>query len=118
MLLTIRKIKQSDRHITRESGFLRKVDPGDLILADQGFTIKEDLLFRGATLTIPPASSGQEQMSQENVMATKKIANTRIHVERAIGRMKNFSILTSTLPLNMLPVIDDILTVSAALCNF
>ena len=44
-------------------------------MADRGFTIKEDLMVRGATLEIPPPSSGLEQMSKDKVIVTKKIAN-------------------------------------------
>ena len=48
---------------------------------------------------------------------TKKIANARIHVERAIGRMKNFAILKTVLPITLLPVADDIIVVCACICN-
>ena len=41
-------------------------------MADRGFTIKEDLMVRGATLEIPPPSSGLEQMSKDKVIVTKK----------------------------------------------
>lgn len=110
--------RASDQHITRQSGFLNKLEPGDLIMADRGFPLREDLLMKGATLTIPPPSSGIEQMTQENVRATKRIANARIHVERAIGRMKNFALLRHVMPLTLLPISDDIVTVAACLCNF
>jgi hypothetical protein len=66
------------------------IEPYDLILADRGFTIREDLLFRNATLEIPPPSAGLQQMSRSNILKTKKIANARIHVERAINRIKRF----------------------------
>jgi len=82
--------RASDQHITRESGFLDLLERTDLLMADRGFTIKEDLMVRGATPEIPPPSSGLEQMSKDKVVATKKIANARIHVERAIARMKVF----------------------------
>ena len=36
----------SDQHIIRESGFLDLLEPTDLIMADRGFTIKEDLMVR------------------------------------------------------------------------
>ena len=52
---------------------------------------------------IPPPSSGLEQMSKDKVIVTKKIANAWIHVERAIGRMKVFSILRKTLPIALAP---------------
>ncbi|XP_033124652.1 uncharacterized protein LOC117122979 [Anneissia japonica] len=64
--------RTSDVHITRESGFLNLVDPGDVILADRGFTIKEDLLLRYASLEIPPPSKGKEQHTPAEVAKTKK----------------------------------------------
>ena len=42
-------------------------------MADRGFTIKEVLMVRGATLEIPPLSSGLEQMSKDKVIVTKKL---------------------------------------------
>ena len=109
--------RASDQYITRESGFLDLLEPTDLVMADRGFTIKEDLMVRGATLEIPPPSSGLEQMSKDKVIVTKKIANARIHVERAIGRMKVFSILRKTPPIALVPLIDDILVGCAGISN-
>ena len=45
------------------------------------------------------------------------IAKSRIHVERAIGRMKWFAILQNTFPINLVPLLDYIIVVCAALCN-
>ena len=56
-------------------------------------------------------------MTGPNVKKTKEIANARIHVERAIGRMKHFSILKNRLPITIVPLIDEISIVCAALCN-
>ena len=110
--------RTSDVQITKESGFYNLLDPGDIVLADRGFTIKEDLLLRGAKLEIPPSSKGKEQQAPECVAKTKKIANARIHVERAIGRIKWFAILKETLPITLCPLLDDIVIVCAALSNF
>ena len=48
---------------------------------------------------------------------TSQVANLRIHVERAINRVKTFRILKSTLPITMFAHIDDIILTCAALCN-
>lgn len=109
--------RTSDKKITSDSGFLDLLDKGDLVMADRGFPIQEDLLLRGAKLLIPPPSSGITQMIRSEVQKTKAVANARIHVERAIGRMKRYSILTGTLPISLIPLIDDIFTICAALCN-
>uniref|UniRef100_A0A672FQU9 DDE Tnp4 domain-containing protein n=1 Tax=Salarias fasciatus TaxID=181472 RepID=A0A672FQU9_SALFA len=100
-----------DKHIVRESGFLDLVDPGDVILADRGFTVQVELLQRHAKLEIPPHSSGWEQQMADAVGKTKKIANACIHVERAIGRMKWFAILRNTVPISLVPIMDDIVLV-------
>ena len=110
--------RASDVHIVNESGFLNNIDPFDQIMADKGFTIEKQLLLRGAKLIIPPGVKGQQQMLPQEVQDTKHIANFRIHVERAIGRMKDFRILNGTFPINMLPLIDDVVVTCAALCNF
>lgn len=109
--------RASDQHIVGDSGFYNLVDPGDVVLADRGFPIQEELLLRHARLEIPPPSSGLEQMSAQNVRKTKAVANARIHVERAIGRMKTFAILTNVLPITLVPLVDDICLICAAICN-
>ena len=109
--------RTSDRHVVLASCFLDLIDPGDLILADRGFAISSDVLQRHATLEIPPPSSGWDQHVSDDVKKTKRIANKRIHVERAIGRMKVFRILAGTIPIPLVTVLDDIVVVCAALCN-
>ena len=109
--------RATDQYITRSSGFYDKLETGDLIMADRGFPIQEDLLLRHCTLRIPPPSSGLEQMSEADVLKTQDVANTRIHVERAIGQLKDFSILVHQMPISLIPLADDIIVVCAALHN-
>ena len=47
-----------------------------------------------------------------------KIASVRIYIERAIGRIKNFSILTSTLPITLARIANQIVRVCCWLVNF
>ena len=115
----------SDRHLTIHSGFLDKLTYGDLILADRGFDIADDLALIGASLSIPPFTRGKPQLSQREVDTARALSRVRIHVERAIGRIKNFKILQSTLPIKLIKrqheteytTIDKILVVCCALCN-
>ncbi|XP_065892096.1 uncharacterized protein [Dysidea avara] len=117
--------RASDKHITAHSGFLDKLMHGDLVLADRGFDITEPLALRGASLAIPPFTKGKPQLSQREVETARELSRVRIHVERAIGRLKNFRILQSTLPITLVKsttdeefcTIDKILFVCAALCN-
>ena len=75
--------------LTRECGALDFVMPGDTVMADKGFDIAYDVLVRGAKLNTPPFVKNQQQLSKKNVIITRKIATLRIHVERAIGRIKH-----------------------------
>ena len=89
----------SDIHLTVHSGFLDKLSNGDLVLADHGFDIADDLALVGASLAIPPFTRGKPQLSQREVEISRALSRVCIHVERAIGRMKNFKVLQSTLPI-------------------
>lgn len=106
----------SDKKIVEQSGFLDKVEYGDDIMADRGFLIRGELALKGATLNIPPFTMGK-QMCSAATTKTRRIAHARIHVERAIGRLKNFAILQGTLPLRMKSQLDNVVKVCAILCN-
>ena len=84
----------SDRELTRQSGFLQLLDPGDSIMADRGFNIQDDLTPLGVRLNIPPFLKGKSQLEENELIETRRIASLRIHVERAMERIKNYHILT------------------------
>ena len=51
-----------DKVITQECGFLDHIEPGDVILADRGFNISDELAIRGAKLEIPSFTKGKKQL--------------------------------------------------------
>ena len=103
----------SDVQLTRVSGFLEKLqdEPGILIMADRGFTIRDMLNDLNIELNIPPFMEGRQQLSSRDVEEGRKIASLRIHVERAIGRIKTFEICRSTIPLSMTRICNQIVRV-------
>ena len=107
----------SEKEITIKSGFLDVLQHGDLILADRGFTISEELATYGATLKVPNFTKGKSQMSGKEVGASRKISNVRIHVERVIGRLRKFRILQSTLPITQVKFLDHVMIIISALVN-
>lgn len=118
--------RASDKHITENCGILRKLEPGDIVLADRGFNIEDSVGFYQAKLYIPAFTRGKKQLSGQEVEETRKIANVRIHVERVIGLVRRkYVILQSTLPIEMIKVktgetlapIDKIANVCCALTN-
>lgn len=82
-----------------EKEILNKIEPGDGVMVDRGFNVSDLLLQRGAKLYMPPFRN-------------------RIHVERAIERMKNFKILTTQLDSHSSPRLYQMLVVIAVFCNF
>lgn len=90
----------SDKYLTCESGLLKKLLPGDIFIADQGFDITEDVALMQASLEISAFTKGMTQLSPVDVEKTRKLANLRIHIGRVIGTTRQrFSIFSSTLPI-------------------
>ena len=120
--------RTSDKFLTENCGFLKQLLPGDLVRADRGFTVHEQVWFHQAELNIPAFTRGKNQLDPVDVEKTHKIANVRIHVERVTGILRQkYTILQSTLSTDYLmcnsedkskiPLIDKIIRVCAALVN-
>ncbi len=106
----------SDRKITLNCGFMDLVEPYDEIMADRGFCIRDALTLKLATLNIPPFTK-LGRLSANAVTKTRRIARARIHVERCIGRLKCFKILSGVIPLKLKTRMDTIVKVCACLAN-
>ena len=100
-----------------ESGFCDKVSFGDVILADRGFKINEELAVKGAVLKIPYFTKGKSQLTGLEVDMSRQLSNVRIHVERVIGRIKKFRILQSIIPIIQIDLIDDVMISICAIVN-
>ena len=113
----------SDKFLTESCGLLNKLLPGDTVLADQGFDIKDSVGLYCATVTLPAFTRGKKQLEVEQ---TRRIANVRIHVERVIGNVrKKYSLLSLCQPIDFLSrkpdddvtTLDKMVTVACALNN-
>ena len=85
----------SDREIVNRSGFLKKElrSNGNSVMADRGVTVHDELDRVGVSLNIPPFLGGRDYLTKAEVKASQTIASVRIHVERAIQRIKTYSII-------------------------
>ena len=108
----------SDKELTRRCGILDLLEPGYSVMADRGFDIEEDLALRGVRLNIPPFLRGKTQLSEKELITTRRIASLRIHVERAMERIKNFHIFDRSLPSSLTDIADRIFFVCCVLGNF
>ena len=66
--------------LLRRVAFLDKLEPGDLVMADRGFTIRDILMERKVDLNIPPFINGRAHFTAGEEISTRRIARVRIHV--------------------------------------
>ena len=67
----------SDKELTRQSGLMDKLQPGNSVMADRGFDIMEDLALLGVKLIIPPFLRGKSQLDHRELIETRQIASLR-----------------------------------------
>ena len=114
--------------MTENCGLLNKLLPGDTVLANRGFDIKDSVGLFCATVTLPAYTRGKKQLSGMEVEQTRRIANVRVHVERVIGNVrKKYSLLGMWQPIDFLSrkssedvttyALDKIVTVACSLNN-
>jgi len=108
----------SDKELTRQSGILDLLETGDSVMADKGFDIAKYLIPLGVKLNIPPFLRGKEQFSHKELVENRRIASLRIHVERAMERIKNYHIFDHVLPTTLTGIADRMFFVCCILCNF
>ena len=101
-----------DQKLVELSGLLNRLEPGDELMADKGFQIQDLLAPLGVHLNIPPFLTSKAQMPVADV------AHLWIHVERAIGRIKEYHILQNVLPASMWNSVNEVVYVCYMLANF
>ena len=87
-------------------------------MADKGFDIEELIKPIGVQLNIPAFLGDKSQLDVNEVNESQKIARVRIHVERAIERIKRYRQLKNIIPLSLHGSINQLWTVACLLCNF
>lgn len=106
--------------IIKESGYLDKLSPGCEVLVDRGFKhLESELKEKGCSLHRPCSVSQNSVLTTEQVRHTKTIASLRVHVERVIGRLREFALLAphSRFHRDHLCFIDQAVYVACALTN-
>jgi len=92
--------------------------PGAGIMVDKGFLIDSIMKKFKMHLIIPPRLTNKGFFFKEEVMNGRKISKSRIHIERAIRRGKEFKVIADEVPVQMLNNIEDIAQVCFFLPNY
>jgi hypothetical protein len=112
--------RDSDQEITIISCFVESMPSGVEVMSDRGFKNIETILKKNnCSLVRPPSVGKDEILSKELSRLGKKIASLRSHVERSIGRLREFRHLDihSGVAATMLSVVDDAVIVACGLIN-
>ena len=107
----------SDRFITEDSNVVQKFHPGFIAMFDKGYTVQDIFLPRQVKVKVPPFVRSKRQFTPSEISECKRIARARIHIERVMGRLKEFRLLDHTLPLTLLDIIDEVWLIAAAITN-
>ena len=106
----------SDKEIVNVSGFLEKLNTGDAVMADKGFNI-QDLLALHNTALIAPLMMCKSSVSARASTAARRVATSRVHIERMIRQLKLFNFLRVVIPLSCKPYVCSVAIVCAILVN-
>ena len=80
--------RTSDKFLTENSEILNKLLPGDLVLADRGFTIAESVMFQQAQLAIPAFTKGKDQLT---LWMLKKLGGLQMSAFMSKGLLVSFA---------------------------
>ena len=83
-------------------------------MADKGFIIQNELAPLNVELNIHSFLGGRAQLTEAKVKESQAIASVRIHVERAMAKIKKFKALNH-IPLTFYGSANQIWTVSCIL---
>ena len=92
-------------------------------MADKGFKIQDLLAIKSTFLiALPPPPPPPPIMSSNNISshassASRRVANSRVYVERIIRKIECFSVLRGVIPLTLKSYITSIVRVCAAIVN-
>jgi hypothetical protein len=112
--------KTSDLALVQECGYLDTLVEGTVCLADRGFKHLETVLAeKSCKLLRPPSVSANDIPSKEETTFSKQISSLRIHIERVIGRIREFLFLSphARVDNKLIQFLDKAIVIAAALVN-
>lgn len=108
----------SDKELVSQAGLLNLRDKGDKIMAHKGFTIGDLIEPIGCKVTMPTFLSSKGKFSKKGIDSSKQVHNLRVHVERAIRRVKELHFCDRIIPLTVAGSINQMWTVACLTTNF
>ena len=107
----------TDRYIVEDTNISSRFTPGFMALFDKGFNVQDLFLQKQVKCELPPFLRSKRKFTRSEVYHGKRVARARIHIERVMGRLKEFRLLEHSLSINMIDMCDHIWTIAAAIVN-
>lgn len=108
----------SDRHVVERLSLGNVCDPGDSVMADKGFNIQDLLATHDVHVNIPTFLKKKNRFGPKTLARDRKVASKRVHIERHIGLVKSYKILSQPMNPSEAVLGSEIIFVCCMLCNF
>ncbi|CAN7983522.1 unnamed protein product, partial [Ixodes hexagonus] len=110
--------RASDKACVERSLVLSRLEKlRDDVMVDKGFHVDTECNKLGLGVVQPPFLRQQPQFSAADAKRTVIVAQARVHVERAIQRLKVFKVFKGPIPWEMLQAVDNSMIVVAGIVN-
>ncbi|XP_069356230.1 uncharacterized protein [Maniola hyperantus] len=104
----------SDRQIIERSSILNKFEFNDEVMVNEGLNVQDIFLAHRVKVNMTTFSRKRNQILTRD----RKIVSKRVHVERIIGMLKTYKILTQAMTQTETALASDITFIVAMLVNF
>ncbi|XP_063931823.1 uncharacterized protein LOC135143812 [Zophobas morio] len=112
--------RTSDKDILKKSGYLNCLPDGASVIADRGFKhVTPMLTAKNCILIRPPSVSEGKKLSKVEMKKNKTIAALRVHVERVIKKLREFTMLGphACIHHSLLYLMNHIIIIACAIIN-
>lgn len=109
---------KSDDEILKACGIMNYLKRGDAVMCDRGFNIAGELLEIGVKTLKPPSYGNRKCLTPTEQLYNSAITQSRIYVEHAIGKIKEFRLVRFVIPLSLRATLNDLVYVAGYLTNF
>lgn len=112
--------RTTDADIVEQSGFLVVLPDNSHIMADRGFKNTSNLLtIKNSKLVMLPSTPSGNNMIENEVRESKRIAALRTLIQRVRRRLREFKILlpNACIDTKLIPWLDDIIIIACGIIN-
>ncbi|GFX48696.1 THAP-type domain-containing protein [Trichonephila clavipes] len=108
----------SDKEVFIRSKLMDRLEPNDVVMADKGFLIANELEKIGCKLYRPIFLEDKIQFDISEMVSNCQLSNKRVTVERAISKIKIFKYFQGVLPYHSFHNASKVFFIACMLCNF